>query len=257
MSASGSGARPVLEAAEVSKRFGGVAALDGVSIALRSGEVVCLLGDNGAGKSTLVRILTGVHPPDEGTVRLDGAPVVFGSPRDAAARGVAAVHQDLALLPLMSVWRNFWLGAEPTVGRGLLRRIDVRRARREAGAALAGQGIAIDDVRRPVAGLSGGERQAVAIARALHRGARVLVLDEPTAALGVRQAAVVLEQIERAKTGGAAVLLVTHQPRHAWPVGDRFVALRRGRIELDRAKGEVTEAELLDRMAGRRIESEG
>jgi simple sugar transport system ATP-binding protein len=246
----------VLEAVDVSKRFGGVAALDGVSIALGAGEVVCLLGDNGAGKSTLVRILTGVHPPDDGVVRLDGAPVDFGSPRDAAARGVAAVHQDLALLPLMSVWRNFWLGAEPTRGRGPFRRLDVARARKEARAALAAQGIELE-VRRAVAGLSGGERQAVAIARALHRGARVLVLDEPTAALGVRQAGIVLEQIERAKAGGAAVLLVTHQPRHAWPVGDRFVALRRGRVELDRAKGELTEADLLDRMAGRRIESEG
>ncbi len=246
---------PLLEAVEVVKRYGRVTALDGVSLAAAPGEVVCLLGDNGAGKSTLVKILTGVEPPTAGRLRMDGAPVTFAFPREARERGVATVHQDLALVPLLSVWRNFVLGAEPTRGRGPFRRLDVRAGERLARERLAILGIDVGDVRRAAGTLSGGEGQAVAIARALHYGARVLIMDEPTAALGVRQAAVVLDQVARARARGVGVVLVTHNPHHAAPVGDRFVVLRRGRVVAATPRGEATPEELARLMAGEDADS--
>ena len=241
---------PLLEASGVSKRFDGVRALEDVSVAVPAGRVTCLLGDNGAGKSTLVKIVTGVYGADAGEIRMEGEPARFDSPREAIDRGVVPVHQHLAVVPLMSVWRNFWLGAEPTRGRGPLRRIDVGRARRETRESLADVGIEIEDVDRPMATLSGGERQAVAIARALHRGARVLVLDEPTAALGVKQTGIVIDQIERARDRGVGILLVTHAPHDAHPLGDRYVVLRRGRAIAERAREEVGVEELSRLMAG-------
>lgn len=243
-------AEPLLEAAGVGKRFGRVVALEGVDFAVRSGEVVCLLGDNGAGKSTLVKILTGVEQPTSGFVRMDGVAIAFESPREARERGVATVHQDLGLVPLLPVWRNFVLGAEPVRGRGLLRRLDVKAGERLARERLAILGIDVGDTRRPAGVLSGGQRQAVAIARALHFGARVLVLDEPTAALGVRQSAMVLDQVARARARGVGVVLVTHNPQHAAPVGDRFVVLHRGRVAAEVAQGEATVERLAAIMAG-------
>ena len=230
---------PLLAVERVSRSFGSVEALRDVSFAVDAGSVTCLLGDNGAGKSTLIRILSGVHEPTEGRVLVDGGPVRLESPRDALARGIATVHQDLALVPLMSVWRNFFLGNEPTRGRGPLRRIDGDACRRIAADELARLGIADRDVDQPVGTLSGGERQAVAIARALYLGARVLILDEPTAALGVRQAALVLALVEAARERGVGVVLVTHNPQHAHAVGDRFVVLRRGSVAGDFRRGEV------------------
>ncbi|MFN2421588.1 MAG: ATP-binding cassette domain-containing protein [Gemmatimonadota bacterium] len=241
---------PILEATEVVHRYGRVTALADVSFAVRAGAVTCLLGDNGAGKSTLVKILTGVERPTEGGIRIDGEPVGLGSPGEARRRGIATVYQDLALIPLMSVWRNFVLGAEPLVGRGIFRRLDVATAERHSREALDALGIALSDIRRAAGTLSGGERQAVAIARALHFGARVLVLDEPTAALGVRQAAIVLDQVARARERGIGIVLVTHNPQHAAPVGDRFVVLRRGRVAGDYARGEIDTEELSAVMAG-------
>jgi simple sugar transport system ATP-binding protein len=223
-------APPVLALERATMRFGGVVALDDVSMELNDGRVTCLLGENGAGKSTVIGILSGVLRPGAGRVLLDGAPASLGSPRDARALGIATVYQNLALVPLMSVWRNFFLGQEPVTGRGPLRRLDARRCRRESRDALATMGILMEDVNRPVGALSGGERQAIAIARALHFGARVLILDEPTAALGVRQAELVLQQVQRARERRAAVLLVTHNPAHALRAGDDFVVLRRGRL---------------------------
>lgn len=230
---------PVLEAVDVVRRYGPVVALGGVSLAVSSGEAVGLLGDNGAGKSTLVEILTGVESPTAGEVRIDGAPVRLASPAEARALGIAVVHQDLGLVPLLSAWRNFFLGAEPVKGRAPFRRIDRGRCRRTVEEEMARLGIERPDAERAVATLSGGERQALAIARALHFGARVLLLDEPTAALGVRPARIVLEQVERAKREGAAVVLVTHNPRHAWPACDRFVVLRRGRVAAEGGKPDV------------------
>jgi simple sugar transport system ATP-binding protein len=230
----GEGARGVagvvLRAEGITKRFGGVVALDGVSFDVRAEAVTCLLGDNGAGKSTLIKVISGVFPPTSGRLLLGGEEVSFGAPRDALAAGIATVYQDLALVPLLSVWRNFHLGAEPVKGRGPLRRIDVGAARRSALEALAEFGIRLTDAERAVGTLSGGERQSIAIARAVHRGARVLILDEPTAALGQRQTALVLDTIRAVRQRGVGVVLITHDARQADAVADHRVVLDRGRV---------------------------
>ena len=241
---------PVLAVERVSRSFGFVEALRDVTFAVEAGRVVCLLGDNGAGKSTLIRILSGVHAPSSGRVLIDGEDVALASPRDALARGIATVHQDLALVPLMSIWRNFFLGSEPTRGRGPFRRLDVQSCRAVARDELARLGIAGRDVDQPVGTLSGGERQAVAIARAIHLGARVLILDEPTAALGVRQAGLVLGFVRAARDRGVGVVLVTHNPQHAVSAGDRFVVLRRGSVVADLERGQVDAPGLARLMEG-------
>src|SRR5919198_1288664 len=186
---------PLLEAENVSKYFGNVIALKEVSAHLRPGEVLCILGDNGAGKSTLIKILSGVHPPDDGRLLVDGEPAHFHSPRDARAHGISTVYQDLAMVPLMSIWRNFFLGEEPTKGWGPFARFDIRFAKTAAREEMRRMGIDVRDPDQPVGTLSGGERQSVAIARAVYFGARVLILDEPTSALGVKQAGGVLQYI--------------------------------------------------------------
>jgi simple sugar transport system ATP-binding protein len=234
----------------VTRRFGNVTALEDATLELQAGRVTCLLGDNGAGKSTLIKVLAGVHAPTAGTVEVDGRPVVFRSPADAKAHGIAVVYQDLAVIPLMSVWRNFFLGREPTQGRGPARRLDVVTCRAATREALGAFGIRLDDVDRPLGTLSGGERQSVAIARAVHAGARALILDEPTAALGVRPARLVLERIGRVREAGVGVLLVTHNPRHAIEVGDAFVVLRRGRVAAELAADQADPAALAELMAG-------
>jgi simple sugar transport system ATP-binding protein len=243
---------PILEARGISKRFGGVVALEDIHLSVYAGEVTCLLGDNGAGKSTLIKILSGVFPPTSGQCLLDGEPMTLSAPREALARGIATVYQDLAMVPLMSVWRNFHLGSERTVGRGPLRRIDVRRSKEEALAALQAIGIELENPDQAVASLSGGQRQTLAIARALHFGARVLILDEPTAALGVRQSDLVLGDIRKAATRGVAVILVTHNPHHAHPVGDHFVVLRKGRVMADRRREDLAVEDLAGLMAGKK-----
>jgi simple sugar transport system ATP-binding protein len=212
--------------------------------------VVCLLGDNGAGKSTLIKTLSGVHPPDEGVIRVDGEEVVFQSPRDALHRGIATVYQDLAMIPLMSVSRNFFLGNEPTIGWGPFKRIDVRTADTVTRQELRRMGIDLRDTSQAVGTLSGGERQSVAIARAVHFGAKVVILDEPTSALGVKEAAVVLRYIVAAQAAGLGIILITHNVNHAYPVGDRFVVLDRGRTVGTFAKKELPREELLKLMGG-------
>jgi simple sugar transport system ATP-binding protein len=241
----------ILELDDISKYFGTVIALEHVTLRLRRGEVHCLLGDNGAGKSTLIKILAGVHPPSHGTYRLDGEPVVFDSPRDALDRGIATVYQDLALVPLMSVYRNFFLGREPTrtLG-GIFRIFDRRLAMKIAGEKLADMGIMIRDPEQAVGTMSGGERQCLAIARAIHFGARVLILDEPTAALGVKQSANVLRNITRARDKGISVIFITHNIQHAYPVGDTFTMLNRGRSMGSFQKSEISRDEVLNMMAG-------
>ena len=241
---------PLISVRSVSKRFGNVQALEDVSMSATAGSVTCLVGDNGAGKSTLVGILAGVYQPSSGEYLVDGIPASFRSPRDAMSRGIAGVHQDLAVLPLMSVWRNFFLGAEPTRGRGLLRRIDRRSADTVVRAELGRMGIALRDTGQAVGTLSGGERQSVAIARALYFGARVLILDEPTAALGVKQAGIVMQSVEHAKERGVAVILITHNPRHAYPAGDAFVVLKHGRVLGEFGKASLSLQELTELMAG-------
>jgi simple sugar transport system ATP-binding protein len=240
----------LLEIRDVSKTFGSVISLSGVSTTVRAGQVTCVLGDNGAGKSTLIKILSGVHQPDGGDLLLDGKPVRLGSPREALDAGIATVYQDLAMVPLMAIWRNFFLGSEPTKGWGPFRRFDRATAIETTRRELADMGIDIRDPDQPVGTLSGGERQSVAIARAVHFGARLLILDEPTSALGVKQAGVVLRYIARARDRGLGVVFITHNPHHAYPVGDRFLLLNRGKSLGDFAKDELSLAELTRMMAG-------
>lgn len=241
----------VLELDHVSKFFGSVIALNDVTLRLKRGEVHCLLGDNGAGKSTLIKILAGVHPPSLGTYRVDAEPVAFDSPRDALDRGIATVYQDLALVPLMSVCRNFFLGREPTRRYwGMFRVFDRRLAVKVANEKLADMGIIVRDAEQAVGTMSGGERQCLAIARAIHFGARVLILDEPTAALGVKQSANVLRIIARARDKGVSVIFITHNVHHAYPVGDTFTLLDRGRSMGSFPKREISRDEVLNMMAG-------
>jgi simple sugar transport system ATP-binding protein len=250
MTASTLGATPLIEARGLTKYFGSVVALHDVSLAVRAGEVLCLLGDNGAGKSTLIKILSGVHPADSGEILVDGEAVELGSPRDALQRGIATVYQDLAMIPLMSISRNFFLGAEPVSGIGPFKTLDIRQADRVTREALKGMGIDLRDTSQPVGTLSGGERQSVAIARAIHFGAKVVILDEPTSALGVKEAAVVLRFIAQAREQGIGVILITHNINHAFPIGDRFTILDRGTSKGNFDKADLTPGELLELMGG-------
>jgi len=241
---------PLIEVEGVSKYFGQVIALKDISMSVDAGEVLCLLGDNGAGKSTLIKTLSGVHRHDEGRMLIEGEEVKFSSPRDALDRGIATVFQDLAMIPLMGISRNFFLGREPTKGFGPFKRYDVAHADRVTREEMRGMGIDIRDPSQPVGTLSGGERQSVAIARAVHFGAKVLILDEPTSALGVKQAAVVLRYIARTREQGIGVIFITHNVHHAFPVADRFTILRRGQSYGNFAKSEVTREEVASMMAG-------
>jgi len=241
---------PVLEVRDVSKYFGNVIALKDVSTVVKAGQVTCVLGDNGAGKSTFIKILSGVYTHDEGEMLVDGTATHFSSPRDARDAGIATVFQDLATVPLMSIWRNFFLGSEPMTGAGPLRRIDIKQAKRVMREEMAKMGIDVRDPDQMVGTLSGGERQAVSIARAVYFGARVLILDEPTSALGVKQSGVVLKYVVQARARGLGVIFITHNPHHAFPVGDRFVVLNRGKLLGAWDRGEISRDELVRMMAG-------
>jgi simple sugar transport system ATP-binding protein len=240
----------LIETRHLSKFFGSVIAIKDISMLVHPGRVTCLLGDNGAGKSTLIKTLSGVYEPSEGDYLCDGEEMHLKSPRDALARGIATVYQDLAMIPLLSIWRNFFLGSEPTKGWGPFRRFDVKRAKEITREELSKMGIDIRDPEQAVGTLSGGERQSLAIARAVYFGARVLILDEPTAALGVKQAGVVLRYILTAKQRGVAVVFITHNPHHAYPVGDRFVVLNRGRSLGEYTRAQIAREELVRLMAG-------
>ena len=241
---------PNIEVKNISKYFGSVIALQDVSMSVHAGEVMCLLGDNGAGKSTLIKALAGVHQPSEGNYLVEGKKVLFTSPRDALARGIATVYQDLAMIPLMSIARNFFLGSEPTLGWGPFKRFDIGFASRVAKAEMTKMGIDLRDTTQPVGTLSGGERQSVAIARAVYFGAKTLILDEPTAALGVKQAGTVLRYIAQARARNLAVIFITHNPHHAYAVGDRFTILKRGRTFGTFTKEELSREEMVRMMSG-------
>ena len=234
----------VVEVREIGKRYGNIIALSHVSTQVKAGEVTCVLGDNGAGKSTFIKILAGAHQ------HTDGEPVTLNSPREALDKGIATVFQDLAVVPLMPVWRNFFLGSEITKGFGPFKKLDVDAMKKITKDELSAMGIDLRDVEQPIGTLSGGERQCVAIARAVYFGARVLILDEPTAALGVKQSGVVLKYIAKARERGLGVVFITHNPHHAFPVGDRFMLLRRGKSIGDHPKSELTLDELTSMMAG-------
>ena len=215
-----------------------------------------MLGDNGAGKSTFIKILAGVHRHDDGQFMMEGEPVTFHSPRDAKAAGIATVYQDLAMAPLMSIWRNFFLGSEPTNGLGPAQADRRRFAKKTAIEEMRKMGIDVRDPEQPVGTLSGGERQSVAIASAVYFGAKVLILDEPTSALGVKQSGVVLKYIVAARDRGLGVIFITHNPHHAYPVGDRFLILKRGQSLGDFAKSEITR-DGADPADGRRCRARG
>ncbi|RAV32901.1 ATP-binding cassette domain-containing protein [Corynebacterium heidelbergense] len=237
----------LVELEDLSKSYGPVDVLKSVSFFVDAGTVTCVLGDNGAGKSTLIKALAGLHQPTSGVIRVDGKPVRFSSPKDALSLGIATVYQDLAVVGQMPVWRNFFLGQELTRSFGRLRTAEMRRVTSEQ---LALMGVNLPDVDVPISTLSGGQRQVVAIARAVYFGARVIILDEPTAALGVKQSGMVLRFIKAARERGVAVILVTHNPHHAYLVGDRFVLLTMGEQTMNRAYDEVTLEELTLAMAG-------
>ena len=237
----------IIQLEDVTKSYGAFDALRGVNLEIDQGEVLCVLGDNGAGKSTLIKILSGLHQPTSGQMLLDGTPTTFSSPRDAINHGIATVYQNLAIVDSLSVWRNFFLGNEISGMLGTLKQ-DEMRARCDD--ALRELGINIPDVDVEAGNLSGGQRQVLAIARAIHFGARVGILDEPTAALGVKQSGVVLRFVAAARDRGVAVVLVTHNPHHAYLVGDRFTILKLGRQELNAERADITLEELTAQMAG-------
>ena len=244
------GAAPIVEMRDIEKHFGNIIALAGVSFDVRPGECHCLLGDNGAGKSTFIKTMSGVHKPTRGDIRIDGKPMDFASPREAMEAGIATVFQDLAMIPLMSVTRNFFMGREPTVGRGPFKKMDIKTMNDTVVERMREMGIALRGPDQAVGTLSGGERQTVAIARAVHFGARVLILDEPTSALGVRQTSNVLATIDRVRKQGVGVVFISHNVRHALAVGDRFTVLNRGKTLGTAMRGEITPNELQDMMAG-------
>lgn len=241
---------PVLRMRGVGKSYGRISALRDIDMTVRRGEVTCVLGDNGAGKSTLIKIMAGLHEHDTGEMLLEGEARHFGSPREALARGIATVYQDLALAPLMSVWRNFFLGNEIT--RAPFGRLDVDAMKRICGEELDKIGIPIADLDRPVGALSGGQKQCIAIARAIYFGAKVIILDEPTAALGVTQSGVVLRYVAAARDAGLGVVFITHNPHHAYLVGDHFVVLKLGEVALDARRDEIGIDRLTAEMAGGR-----
>jgi simple sugar transport system ATP-binding protein len=245
-----SSSEPLVQLEGVGKRYGNVIALRDITLEVAGSEITCVLGDNGAGKSTLIKIVAGLHKHDEGVFRVEGQEVSFGSPREALEHGIATVYQDLAVVPLMPVWRNFFLGSEKRVGVGPLKRLDIPFMRATAKKELLDMGIDLRDVDQPIGTLSGGERQCVAISRAVYFGAKVLILDEPTAALGVKQAGVVLRYIAQARERGLGVIFISHNPHHAYPVGDRFLLLKRGRSIGYYTKDQITLAELTAQMAG-------
>lgn len=240
----------IIEMIDIAKSYGHVRALQGVSLSVSAGKVTCVLGDNGAGKSSLIKIMAGLNQADSGVMKINGVETRFESPRDALRVGIATVYQDLAVVDLMETWRNFFLGSEIRRSIPLLRPLDIAAMRRITSEELAKLGIHLDSVDHPLGTLSGGQRQSVAIARAVYFGAKVLILDEPTAALGVKQSGIVLKYVARARDSGVAVVFITHNPHHAFLIGDHFAVLSLGRMSLSARRDEITVDRLISEMAG-------
>jgi D-xylose transport system ATP-binding protein len=243
---------PVLAVEGVTKSFGPVHALESVDFSVRAGEVVALVGDNGAGKSTLVKVMSGIHGADSGRIVFDGRPVIIARPSDAVALGIATVHQDLALCDNLDVVANLFLGREeiePGVGHAT-RSLDETDMEHRAHELLGGLAVTITDVRAEVGTMSGGQRQQVAIARSLLGDPRVVILDEPSAALGVRQTAQVLDLIERLRDQGHGVVLVSHNLANVFAVADRIYVLRLGRQAGDFDAAKVTQDQVVAAITG-------
>lgn len=243
-------AEPIIRMVGIEKHFGSVIALAGVSVDVIGGECHCLLGDNGAGKSTFIKTMSGVHKPTKGEIYFEGQPMNFADPRDAMEAGIATVHQHLAMIPLMSVSRNFFMGNEPVKKRFGIPFFDHDYANEVTMEEMRKMGINLRGPDQAVGTLSGGERQTVAISRAVHFGAKVLILDEPTSALGVRQTSNVLATVDKVRKQGIGVVFITHNVRHAMAVGDRFTVLNRGQTLGTAVRGEITPEELQELMAG-------
>ncbi|HXF68193.1 MAG TPA: ATP-binding cassette domain-containing protein [Thermoflexus sp.] len=242
--------RWLVEMRGIVKRFDGVEALAGVDFAVGYQEVVGLLGDNGAGKSTLIKILTGVYPPDAGEIYFEGRPVRFRSPREARALGIETVYQDLALVEMMSIARNFFLGREPVRRIGPFSFLDMKQMEEVTRQVLEEIGIRVRSVWEPVSVLSGGERQSIAIGRAMHFGARLLILDEPTSALSIKETRKVLGYVEEARRRGLSVIFITHNIYHVHPVADRLVILSHGRKIGDFRKADISPETVAELIAG-------
>ncbi len=244
---------PLVRMESIHKYFGSVQALRGINFHVDRQEIVGLLGDNGAGKSTLIKVLTGFHTPTKGQIHWEGKPVNINSPHDARDLGIETVYQDLALVPLMSIARNFWLGREPTVPVGPFRLLDQQRMAEEARAALADVGIHIRDAAEEVGTMSGGERQSIAIGRAVYFGKKLLILDEPTSALSVGETRKVLSYTQAAKERGMSVIFITHNIGQVHSVADRFTIISHGLKVGDFRKDEVTEEEVADMIMTARV----
>jgi simple sugar transport system ATP-binding protein len=232
------------------KRFGSVIALRGASIAARTGEVTAIVGDNGAGKSTLIKCLTGVHRPDEGRIAVDGEDVHFHSPEDSRRAGIEAVYQDLALADDLAVWQNLFLNREITRGIGPLRLLDRKKMRRDADAMMTKLAVNVPPVRSRVRRLSGGQRQAVAISRAAGFGSRIIIMDEPTAALGVRETRRAEELIASLRDQGLAILLISHDFAQVQRLAQRVWVMRGGRVTAERRAEDISAERLVAMVTG-------
>jgi ABC-type sugar transport system ATPase subunit len=231
---------PLLSLRGVGRDHGAVTAVGAVDLDVHAGEVLAICGDNGAGKSSLIRIISGATPPSRGSLHLRGQEVRFRSPQDALRQGVATIYQDLALAPRLSIAANVFMGAELTRGPAFLRVLDKPRMARDARGYLARLSVDIADMRRPVEGLSGGQRQAVAIARALRWNADIIIMDEPTAALGVKETAQVLDLIRHLKSEGRTVLLISHNMADVAALATRIAIMKSGTKVIDRSSEGLT-----------------
>jgi len=244
---------PILQTRGVSKRFGSVTALEGVDFELYPNEIMALVGDNGAGKSTLIKILSGAYQPDEGEVLMDGKHVDFHNPMDARRHGIETVYQDLALASALDIASNLFLGREerrPGIWGSLFRNLDAPRMRAEAAEYMASLKIGLRSMRQAVETLSGGQRQGVAVARAVSWGKRVVIMDEPTAALGVKESGMVLELIRAVKARGVPVVLISHNLPHVFEVADRIQVMRLGKRSGIAKPGEQTMDDVVRLMTG-------
>jgi simple sugar transport system ATP-binding protein len=246
------GDTPVVRMEGIVKRFGTITALDNVNFVVKQREIVGLLGDNGAGKSTLIKVLTGVYPPSSGKIYFEGQPVEISSPRVARSLGIETCYQDLALVPLMSITRNFFLGREMQRSLGPIRWLDLAKMDHQSRDALRDIGIHIRSPHEKVGKLSGGERQSIAIGRARYFGAKLLILDEPTSALSVGETHKVLTYTLHAKERGLSVIFITHNVGHVYQVADRFVIIRRGEMVGSYSRDEVDEKDIADLITGER-----
>jgi len=241
--------KPLVEMKKISKSFGHIDALKNVDFVVNHREIVGLLGDNGAGKSTLIKILTGVYSPDSGSIYLDGEKVQFSSTRGAMEKGIETVYQDLALVDLMSISRNFFLGREPKKKIGFIKILDKRFMRDTASRCLKEIGIQARSCDEAVSNLSGGERQSIAIGRAMYFGARLLILDEPTAALSIKESNHVLQYALEARDRGLSVIFISHNVHHVYSIADRFTIMERGEKMGVFSKSEVTAEQIAEMIA--------